>query len=165
MISYEEAQELHLLFGGPVEARLEGYAGELDVSAVMVSVKELERARELVGAIVSDLDPDGEGVEPPTPEISYDPCIKGTIEIGGVTSEFMILLANDSVQYSQWGASNTALWPRVDLIQGMHAAATDWADENLCRTCKERLLDDGEGYDGECGDCADKREGENDDNE
>lgn len=25
-----------------------------------------------------------------------------------------------------------------------------------CRTCKEETLDDGEGYDGECGNCADR---------
>lgn len=99
------------------------------------------------------------------PEVSYAPCIQGTIEIGDRKSEFLLPLANDSVKYSQWGADNTVLWPRADLLEVMADAAAEWVSENLCRTCHENLLDDGEGYDGECGDCADKtdQEGESDD--
>lgn len=103
------------------------------------------------------------GVEPPTPKISFAPCIQGVIEIGADKSEFLLPLHREDVRYSQWGAYNPVLWPRVDLLEKLAAAAAEWADENLCRTCKENLLDDGEGFDGECGDCADKTEAEDDD--
>lgn len=68
--------------------------------------------------------------EPESP-VSYDPCITGTIDIDGAKSEFLIPLANDSVRYSQWGASNTVLWPRVDLLDGMAGAAREWALDNI----------------------------------
>lgn len=57
MISYDEAQELHLLVGGPLEvARQDGaYPDE-----VMVKAAELERAREIASVVVSDADPEGE---------------------------------------------------------------------------------------------------------
>lgn len=97
------------------------------------------------------------GTEPhPADNVSYAPCVKGTIEIGDTTTEFML---GTDVGWNQWGASTEVLGQRVDLLEGLAGAWTEWVDENLCRTCKENLLDDGEGYDGECGDCADKTEG------
>ena len=95
--------------------------------------------------------------EPESP-VSHDPCVQGVIEIGGRKSEFLLPLGRPDVKYSQWGADNTVLWPRADLLEVMADAAAEWVSENLCRTCGENLLDDGEGYDGECGDCADKTE-------
>lgn len=83
------------------------------------------------------------------------PCVIGRVMVAGVSSGFMLPMLNDSVQYSQWGASNYDLGPRADLMDGMATAVAEWAQENLCRTCKEALLDDGEGFDGECGNCAD----------
>lgn len=58
MISHSEAQELHRLIGGPIETAADGYDGDLEVSAVMVPLKDLERARELAAVIVSDTDTD-----------------------------------------------------------------------------------------------------------
>lgn len=81
--------------------------------------------------------------------------IKGTIEIGGRTSEFMLL---EDGGWTQWGVDQIIAGQRVDLLERLSHAYMEWADENLCKTCKENLLNDGEGYDGECGDCADKTE-------
>lgn len=58
-ISYEEAQELHLLVGGPLEAS-ENHEG----SAVLVRLVDLERAREIVALIISDME-EPETMEPP----------------------------------------------------------------------------------------------------
>lgn len=77
------------------------------------------------------------GVEGPTPPkepaspVSYDPCITGTVEIAGIKSEFLLPLVNDSVRYSQWGADNTVLWPRVDLMDALAGAAREWALDNI----------------------------------
>jgi hypothetical protein len=122
MLSHKEAQELHRLIGAPIETAREGYDGDLEVSAVMVPVKDLERARELAALIVADTEPS---------PVSYDPCITGKVEIGGQTSEFLLPLDNDSVRYSQWGADNTVLWPRTDLMDALAGAAREWALDNL----------------------------------
>lgn len=102
--------------------------------------------------------------EPESP-VSHAPCIQGTIEIGDATSEFLIPLANDSVGFSQWGAPNEVLWSRVALLDELSGPAREWASDNICKTCHERTLDDGEGYDGECGDCADRNPNNHDDDE
>lgn len=39
------------------------------------------------------------------------------------------------------------MWERADFI--------DTRDEPVCRTCGERYPDAGDGWDGECGNCAD----------
>lgn len=70
--------------------------------------------------------------EPESP-VSYDPCIQGTVEIEGRTSEFLILLDRDDVGFSQWGADNTVLWERVSLLDPLSVAAKEWALENLNR--------------------------------
>jgi hypothetical protein len=70
--------------------------------------------------------------EDPSP-VSYDPCIQGTVEIEGRTSEFLILLDRDDVGFSQWGADNTVLWERVSLLDPLSVAAKEWALENLNR--------------------------------
>lgn len=67
--------------------------------------------------------------EPESP-VSYDPCITGTIDIEGRKSEFMLLLDRADVGYSQWGADNTVLWPRTDLLEGMSASAKEWWLDN-----------------------------------
>lgn len=102
--------------------------------------------------------------EPASP-VSHAPCIQGTIEIGQRSSEFLIPLDRDDVGFSQWGADNTVLWARVDLLDEMSKTAKEWAIDNLCRTCHENMLNDGEGYDGECGDCADRNPDNREDND
>lgn len=72
--------------------------------------------------------------EPASP-VSHDPCIQGVIEIEGRKSEFLIPLVDDSVRYSQWGADNLTLWPRVDLLDGLAGAAREWALDNLRDDC------------------------------
>jgi hypothetical protein len=68
---------------------------------------------------------------PPPAPVSYAPCITGKIEIGGRVSEFMIPLdPESSTQYSQWGADNTVLWPRTDLLEKMHEVAREWVLDN-----------------------------------
>lgn len=69
-------------------------------------------------------------VEDPPSKVSHAPCITGKIEVGGQSSEFMIPLDNDSVMYSQWGADNTVLWPRVELVEGMAEEAREWWLDN-----------------------------------
>lgn len=82
--------------------------------------------------------------------------LKGQITINGRTTEFMLL---DDGGWQQWGdADQSTLGERVDLLDGIAAAYTEWADENLCSECKDHLLDDGEGFDGRCGNCADRAE-------
>jgi hypothetical protein len=63
MLTQDEAQELHRLLGGPIETARDGYTGPLDVSAVMVPLKDLERARELAALLVADLEPDDGVIE------------------------------------------------------------------------------------------------------
>lgn len=148
MLSHEQAQELHALVGQPIDAHeQDGYTGRHEPNAILVPLTVLERARELAAIIVSDTEPQG---------VDFAPCVTGQVNIGGEVTEFMLPLLNDSVTYSQWGAPTFVLGPRVDLLEKMADGAREWAEENLCRTCKARLLDDGEGYDGECGDCADR---------
>ena len=67
--------------------------------------------------------------EPPS-EVSFDPCITGKVEVGGEVSEFMLPLDNDSARYSQWGASNTVLWPRTDLMYALAEAGREWWLDN-----------------------------------
>lgn len=122
MLSHTEAQELHRLIGGPIETAHVDYDGDLEVVGVMVSVEDLRRARELVAIIVADTTPS---------PVSYDPCITGKVEIAGQTSEFLLPLVNDSVRYSQWGADNTVLWPRTDLMDALAGAAREWALDNI----------------------------------
>lgn len=122
MISYTEAQELHLLIGGPIEVALDRY----DIAGakpdfVMVRVEELERARELVALIVTDTTPS---------PVSYAPCLTGKVEIEGAVSEFMIPLENDSVGFSQWGAPNEVLWSRVELLDTLSGPAREWWADN-----------------------------------
>lgn len=94
----------------------------------------------------------------PEPEVDYAPCIMGKVIIGDTTTEFMLPMLNESVTFSQWGANGYVLGSRVDLMEALAEAAGEWAQDMLCRTCKENLTDDGEGYNGECGDCADRNE-------
>jgi hypothetical protein len=79
--------------------------------------------------------------EPESP-VSYSPCIMGTVDIEGAKSEFMVPFDNDSVKYSQWGADNTVLWPRVDLMDALADAAREWWLDNNPDTDAEE--DDGE---------------------
>ena len=92
----------------------------------------------------------------PEPDVDYSPCVMGKVIIGDTTTEFMLPLLNESVTFSQWGAPTYVLGPRADLLERMAEGAGEWAQDMLCRTCKENLTDDGEGYNGECGDCADR---------
>lgn len=97
------------------DEQAEGYESEAD--KVYAAIKALE-----------------EGVEPPTPSpVSYDPCIQGTVEIEGRKSEFLFLLDRADVGFSQWGADNTVLWARVELLDEMSKAAKEWALDNLNR--------------------------------
>lgn len=84
--------------------------------------------------------------------------ITGKIEIGGVESEFELYPSGYPGKYRQEGADIAILGGRVELLAGMADAAISWAEEHLCRTCNDCLIDDGEGFDGECGDCADRSE-------
>jgi hypothetical protein len=79
--------------------------------------------------------------------------VKGTITLNEVTTEFLL---TDEGSFMQWGGTRDQLGPRVDLLEALGLAYLEWRQENLCTTCEERLLDDGEGYNGECGDCADR---------
>lgn len=97
------------------------------------------------------------------PEVEREVEFSGKVILDGTTSHFMMLNDGD---WTQWGVDQQAAGRRVDLLDKVAEAYREWQDENLCRTCKERLLDDGEGYNGECGDCADRNyneEGDDDD--
>ena len=59
-------------------------------------------------------------------QVTYDPCIQGTIDIEGSKSEFFIPFDRGDIGYSQWGADNTVLWPRVALLEGLATAAKEW---------------------------------------
>jgi hypothetical protein len=53
---------------------------------------------------------------------------------------------------------DSATTPAVNSTRAELAASLD-SDKEFCRTCDADLsIDDGEGYDGECGNCADKTE-------
>lgn len=124
MIGHEEAQELHLLVGAPLELARQN--GAFDPEYVTVKASDLERARELAAVIVADTMPD------PADNVSYFPCIEGVIDDGENKSSFMIPLdTNSSTKYINWGADNTVLWPRTDLLEAMSDAAREWAYENL----------------------------------
>lgn len=71
------------------------------------------------GALVEIDDPPTEGPE-----------ITGQVNTGGQVSKFRIPLDDDSVQYTQWGASNTVLWPRVDLMGALAEAGREWWADN-----------------------------------
>lgn len=88
--------------------------------------------------------------------------LKGKITIDGRESEFMLL---DEGSWSQWGADTSTLGGRTDLLDALAEAYQVWRQENLCTECGDHLLDDGEGFDGKCGNCADRAEkdGEYDD--
>jgi hypothetical protein len=58
MLSHQEAQELHLLVGAPLELARQN--GAFDPEEVTVKASDLERARELAAILVSDTDPDNE---------------------------------------------------------------------------------------------------------
>lgn len=82
--------------------------------------------------------------------------LKGIIEIDGRKSEFNLDAALGS--YFQWGADTSVLGERVDLLTRLSDAFNEWAQDNLCSECQDKTLDDGEGYDGLCGNCADRAE-------
>lgn len=84
--------------------------------------------------------------------------VSGKIELGGVTSEFTLIHGS----YEQWGASRQDLGRRVELLEALGDAYASWAAENLCSECQDALLDDGEGWNGLCGDCADKADPQDD---
>jgi hypothetical protein len=90
--------------------------------------------------------------------------VGGKITIDGKTTEFLL---TDEGSYTQWGADVSTLGSRVDLLERLGEAYLEWAQENLCTSCQDALLDDGEGFNGRCGNCADKaeKEGDNDDND
>jgi hypothetical protein len=116
MLRHEEAQELHRIIGSPIAAGMGG--------PVILTAEQAERALELAALVVADTEPH------PADNVSYDPCITGTITANGESSEFMIPLDNDSVKYSQWGAFNPVLGDRVDLLDGMADVAREWYVHN-----------------------------------
>jgi hypothetical protein len=65
MLNYEEAQELHLLVGGPIELWRDGAVVPSTGPYVKVPLKDLERARELAAILVSDTDPDEDDDDEP----------------------------------------------------------------------------------------------------
>lgn len=132
MISHDEAQELHECLGIVIDEELDGIQHALPSGTFDEVFRRLERARELAAVIVADTMPD------PADNVSYAPCIEGVIDDGTHKSEFMIPLDTDSsTKYSQWGADNTVLWPRVDLLEALGDAAREWASENLPRDDEE----------------------------
>ncbi|AMM44238.1 hypothetical protein BJD78_gp68 [Arthrobacter phage KellEzio] len=90
--------------------------------------------------------------------------IGGKIKIDGRETEFLL---TDEGSYIQWGADTSTLGERTDLLEKLGEAYVEWAQDNLCSECKDRTLDDGEGFNGRCGNCADRaeKEGSNDDND
>lgn len=87
--------------------------------------------------------------------------VKGTITLAdGTTSEFSI---GTDAGWQQWGATTERLGQTVDAIEVMARALAEDnhlvsdADPEPCRTCGQ-ANDDNEGWDGECGTCADRRE-------
>lgn len=86
--------------------------------------------------------------------------VSGKIELGGTATDF--LLTTDG-GYVQGGAGLEALGDRVELLEVLGNAYRDWCEENLCRECEDALLNNGEGYDGKCGNCADRAEKDGED--
>lgn len=86
--------------------------------------------------------------------------ITGKIDVNGRITEFMIPVSDPDAGYAQWGGCPSTLGERVDLLEELVEAARTWAEDNLCRECRDRTLDDGEGSDGMCGDCADRADAE-----
>lgn len=82
--------------------------------------------------------------------------IQGKLTIDGRTTEFILPVGDYSIKYSQWGADTLVLGSRVDLLEAMADAVAEWAQDNLCSECHDATLDDGEGWDGKCGNCADR---------
>lgn len=107
-----------------------GYRNKLQIRNTTTASKWLNISAEQMAAIEKILLP-----EPPSP-VSYNPCIQGTIDIEGRKSEFLLALGRDDVGFSQWGADNTVLWERVELL------------DNLSRTAKEWWQDQGDGLTG-----------------
>jgi len=115
MISHNEAQELHRLIGGALQSAE-------DNQWELIGADDLTRALELAALIVADTEPS---------PVSYAPCITGRVEIGDAVSEFMLPLdPESSTSYSQWGADNTILWPRTDLMEALADAAREWYIDN-----------------------------------
>lgn len=83
--------------------------------------------------------------------------VNGKIALNGVETEFQL---QPDGTWNNWGGDTRTLGERRDLVDALASAFQDWAIENLCITCGEALLDDGEGFDGNCGNCADKAERE-----
>lgn len=83
--------------------------------------------------------------------------LQGKIEINGRSSEFLL---TEEGSYIQWGADTPVLGERVALLESLGDAYRDWVYENLCIDCHDHALDDGEGADGRCGDCADRHDKE-----
>ncbi|MFT4471861.1 hypothetical protein ACMX2H_18320 [Arthrobacter sulfonylureivorans] len=81
--------------------------------------------------------------------------ITGTISIDNRATAFTL---DHEGAYQQFGGDRSAYGERVDLLSAMGEAVEEWASDNLCRECHDHTLDDGEGYDGRCGDCADRHE-------
>lgn len=103
--------------------------------------------------------------------------VKGVITTSdGVTREFSLTGDGTDVVWNQWGASTEALGNSVGLLAGIAEAArehfvpkctrcgdpADSPDATLCDFCEEEScthcgesLDDGQGFDGYCGTCAD----------
>jgi hypothetical protein len=79
--------------------------------------------------------------------------LTGKIKLGGVETEFLL---TDDGSFMQWGGTREQLGPRVDLLEALGSAYLEWRQESLCRVCEEATLDDGEGQDGMCGNCADR---------
>jgi hypothetical protein len=104
-------------FDGKVKVK---FTGEGESKHLNITAEQYEAIKKIIAP------------EDPSP-VSYDPCIQGTVEIAGRKSEFLILLDRDDVGFSQWGADNTVLWARVDLLDEMSKAAKEWALDNLGR--------------------------------
>jgi hypothetical protein len=85
--------------------------------------------------------------------------INATILIGGEERKLTLRFDSEGQPtYRQYGAHVSQLESTQGLAELLADALGEWATDELCRTCHDALLDDGEGYDGECGDCADKTE-------
>ncbi|QWY82822.1 hypothetical protein PP641_gp082 [Arthrobacter phage SilentRX] len=124
MLRHEEAQEIHGRIGAAMENFKHMPAGYTAADAAKELEPLLERALELAALAVADTAPAA---------VDHTPCIEGSIMANGRRSEFLIPLDNPDVTYSQWGADNTVLWPRVELLENMAAPAREWALDNLDR--------------------------------
>lgn len=102
-----------------------GYRNKLQIRSTTANTNWLNITAEQLAAIEKILLP-----EPASP-VSHAPCIQGVIEIEGRKSEFLLPLDRDDVGFSQWGADNTVLWARVDLLDELSKTAKEWAYNNL----------------------------------